>query len=66
MQRFNIVKARPDRNNPEKTYWDPIGVLFAKDADGVDLSNVKFFGQIYAIGDINIFPATKKEDNPFE
>ena len=65
MQRFDIVKARADRNDPDKTYWDPIGTLFAKTPDGVDVSEVKLFGQIFAIGDVNVFPHKPKTDNPY-
>lgn len=64
-QRFDIVKARPDRNDPEKTYWDPIGTLFAKSDSDLDLSGVKLFGQIFAIGDVNVFPHKPKGDNPY-
>ena len=60
---MNIVKPRADRNDSEKTYWDPIGILFVPDE--VDVSEVKFFGQIYSIGDINVFPQKPKTDGPF-
>ena len=54
MQIFNIVKPRPDRNDSEKTYWDPIGKMFEKDG--------KRWCQIYSIGDCQIFEDKKKED----
>ena len=66
-QRFDIVKARPDRNDPEKTYWDPIGTLFAiPKEDGVELPEFKLFGQIFAIGDVQVFPHKDRDaSNPF-
>ncbi|MCE5185048.1 MAG: hypothetical protein LLF76_02860 [Planctomycetaceae bacterium] len=55
MKLYDIVKPRPDRNDPDKTHWDPIGVLFV---DGE-----KMWGQIFAIGDINVFARKKRQDS---
>jgi hypothetical protein len=63
MDKFRIVKPRQDRNDSEKTYWDPIGTLFmTEDKDG----NPKLFGQIFAIGDVQVlFDKPKTGDNPY-
>ena len=62
-QLFDIVKPRKDRNDEDKTHWDPIGVIWIKDAGEEDQ---KAWGQIYSIGDINVFPRKPKgEDNPY-
>jgi hypothetical protein len=69
--RLNVAKPRQDRNNPEKTYWDPIGTLFIKgvDDDGneVELPKLKVFGSIFAIGDVSAFPPREAEggSSPF-
>jgi len=59
---FDLVKARPDRKDPNKTHWDPLGILFVtEDAEG----NMKMYGNVFAIGEVNAFPRKPKDDNPF-
>ena len=55
----DIVKPRADRQDETKTHWDPIGVCWVSDEG-------KMWGNIYSIGDVQIFPRDKKEaDNPY-
>ena len=50
---------RQDRKNPEKTYWDPIGKLFASDD--------KMWGTMHLGGHaFQVFEDTKKDEKgPF-
>lgn len=59
---FDLVKARPDRKDPSKTHWDPLGILFLDEKDNGEM---KLYGNVYAIGEVNAFPRKPKEDNPF-
>ena len=53
MKSFNIVRPREDRDDPEKTYWDPIGIMWENDG--------KMWGQIYAIGKVCMFENKPKD-----
>lgn len=54
MQVLNLMVPRTDRDDPNKTYWDPIGKLFIKED--------KVWGQLYLTGStFQAFPPKTKE-----
>ena len=59
MKTFTLMVPRQDRKNPEKTYWDPIGKLFASDD--------KMWGTMHLGGHaFQVFEDTKKDEKgPF-
>ena len=55
---MNVVKARPDRNDETKTHWDPLGIVFRDPESG------RMWGQIYAIGEVCLFPKEERTGTP--
>jgi hypothetical protein len=54
-KRYNMMHPRKDET-AGKTYWDPIGVVFA---NGDIPEDAKIWGRLNTGCEFNVFPATK-------
>ena len=55
MQRYNITVPRKDKN--DKTWWDPVGVMFKRDKGGYSI-RLSMFPEL----NILAFPVEPKQD----